>query len=396
MRVTIYQEPAGAGIGGSELVVATMATALRERHTVRILHHHQALTRARLEAFSGCELDGVELRQLPPVTEGWFPAGASVRGLRAGYRAWKAGAVRGCDLFVTSTHNLPPFCPDVPGVLYVLFPGPDRAKFWPWNAPPARGLGAVKQRVVRLLHDRMWRERFAGYPVRLADSQFSVDWTQQYWGVAADVLYPPVVLPERAPAPKQNRIVVLGRFAPNKRQADLVRLFRERVAPRLPEWELVCVGSAGTSESDRAYFEHARVEAGGAPVRFVTDATREQLTAELAAAKLFWHATGLGIDARADPFAVEHFGIATVEAMAAGCVPLVPDRGGQPEIVRHGTDGFLCGAVSELGDRAIELAGDEPLRERLARSAWARAEEFGRERFVSRFRALLRPLTGDS
>lgn len=395
MRVTIYQEPAGAGIGGSELVVAAMASVLRERHTVRLLHHHAALTRERLEAFAGVELDGVELCRLEPEANGWFPAGASLRGLRAGYRAWKAGAVRGCDLFVTSTHNLPPFCPDAPGVLYVLFPGPDRAKFWPWSAPPARGAGRLKQRLVRGLHTRLWRERFAGYRVRLADSRFSADWTQRYWNVAPDVLYPPVVLPDRAAGAKRDRIVVLGRFAPNKRQAELVRLFRERVAPRRPGWELVCVGSVGSSDPDRAYFERARAEAGTAPVRFVTDASRAELCAELAAGKLFWHATGLGIDPEVDPFAVEHFGIATVEAMAAGCVPLVPDRGGQPEIVRHGEDGYLCGALDELGERALELAADDGRRERLAAAAVARAGAFGRDRFVSRFKALLRPVAGE-
>lgn len=394
MRVTIYQEPAGAGIGGSELVVAAMAATLRGRHTVRLVHHHAGLTRERLEGFAGVELDGVEFRHLPPVTAGWFPAGASVRRLRAGYRAWKAEAVQGCDLFITSTHNLPPFCPDAPGVLYVLFPGPDRAKFWPWNAPPARGFGRVKQRFVRLLHDRLWRERFAGYRVRLSDSQFTADWTDRYWSVGTDVLYPPVVLPGGPPAAPRDRIVVLGRFTAPKRQADLVRLFRERVAPRLPGWELVCVGSVGSAPADREYFDRVQAAAAGGPVRLVTDATRAELWAELSAGKLFWHAVGLGADADPDPFAAEHFGIATVEAMAAGCVPLVPNRGGQPEIVRHGETGFLCDELDELAARACELATAEPLRERLAAAARARAVEFGRDRFVARFKDLLQPVSG--
>ena len=36
----------------------------------------------------------------------------------------------------------------------------------------------------------------------------------------------------------------------------------------------------------------------------------------------------------------EHFGITTVEAMAAGCVPVVIDKADQREIVRHVTDGY--------------------------------------------------------
>jgi len=37
---------------------------------------------------------------------------------------------------------------------------------------------------------------------------------------------------------------------------------------------------------------------------------------------------------------LEHFGITTVEAMAAGCVPLVYDSGGQAEIVSSGYNGY--------------------------------------------------------
>ncbi len=36
-------------------------------------------------------------------------------------------------------------------------------------------------------------------------------------------------------------------------------------------------------------------------------------------------------------------GMTTPEAMSAGCVPVVIRKGGQPEIVRHGLDGFLWG-----------------------------------------------------
>jgi glycosyltransferase involved in cell wall biosynthesis len=81
-------------------------------------------------------------------------------------------------------------------------------------------------------------------------------------------------------------------------------------------------------------------------------------------AAVFWSATGYGEDARA-PWASEHFGMTTAEAMAGGCVPVVIDRAGQRETVRDGVDGFRWSTPEELFARTVQLAGDEPLRERL-------------------------------
>jgi glycosyltransferase involved in cell wall biosynthesis len=107
----------------------------------------------------------------------------------------------------------------------------------------------------------------------------------------------------------------------------------------------------------------------------------------LAGAKVFWHAAGFGVDPLAEPHRLEHFGIATVEAMAAGCVPVVPNLGGQPEIVRPGEDGFLCGSVEELADVTLKLAADDVLMRKLAASA--RERRFGRERFADEIVAAL-------
>ena len=113
---------------------------------------------------------------------------------------------------------------------------------WPWNAR-----GGPRTRMHQWAHERHWRRRFAGYDVKLANSRFTADWTRAYWGAACDVLHPPVnvTVPD---GPKRDVIAALGRFTPFKRQLDLVRAFRDRVSPRLPGWELVCVGTVGQIE----------------------------------------------------------------------------------------------------------------------------------------------------
>src|SRR5262249_31745169 len=80
----------------------------------------------------------------------------------------------------------------------------------------------------------------------------------------------------------------------------------------------------------------------------------------------------------------EHFGIVTVEAMAAGCVPVVVNKGGQREIVQHGVNGFLWNTLEELKGYTQLLARDEPLWARLSDAARLRARDFSREGFRRR------------
>ena len=72
--------------------------------------------------------------------------------------------------------------------------------------------------------------------------------------------------------------------------------------------------------------------------------------------------------------------------MAAGCVPIVINRGGQREIVEHGVTGFLWNTLDELKRYTLLVARDPALRSRVAEAARQRAACFTPERFVARFR----------
>ncbi len=78
--------------------------------------------------------------------------------------------------------------------------------------------------------------------------------------------------------------------------------------------------------------------------------------------------------------------------MGAGCVPVVINKGGQPEIVEHGVSGFLWNTLEELNDYTRLLMRDEELRRQMSEAAKGRAAHFSREKFVQRFMKLLRPL----
>jgi glycosyltransferase involved in cell wall biosynthesis len=154
-----------------------------------------------------------------------------------------------------------------------------------------------------------------------------------------------------------------------------------------------CVGGLGDSDADRAYFRAVEGAAAGAPVELTTNAPRGRLRAELGRSRVFWHA--MGLDAPA-PHLEEHFGIATVEAMAAGCVPVVPARGGQPEIVTDGETGYLCREVGEYATRTAELAAHPARAARMAAAARDAAARFARPVFVGRMMSLISAACGDA
>jgi glycosyltransferase involved in cell wall biosynthesis len=74
-----------------------------------------------------------------------------------------------------------------------------------------------------------------------------------------------------------------------------------------------------------------------------------------------------------------------VEAMAAGCVPVVINKGGQSEIVEHGISGFVWETLEELKNYTARLISDDNLRLQMSAAARTRAQMFSREMFLKRF-----------
>ena len=89
------------------------------------------------------------------------------------------------------------------------------------------------------------------------------------------------------------------------------------------------------------------------------------------------------IDILLMPSRSEGFGLTAVEGMARGCVLVVTDTGGLPEVVRDGVDGLLHKPedVEDLAEKIKMVVGDRELMKKLSDNAIKRARDFSRERY---------------
>ncbi len=209
-----------------------------------------------------------------------------------------------------------------------------------------------------------YHERVERIDRLLAVSNFTRGFVRQLWGRDSTTLYPPcpIDLYKHLPGPKEDLVITVGRISPEKRMDLFVQMARS-----LPEIKFAIIGSA-TVESE-SYLRRLR-DAAPSNVAFVIAPLRK-VRDMLGRAKLYVHCARN-----------EHFGITIVEAMAAGCVPVVHDSGGPREIVTDDVGyrwTFPANAVSQIS----ALVKDEISRTEMSDRCRSRAEMFRPEAFES-------------
>ncbi len=239
------------------------------------------------------------------------------------------------------------------------------------------------------------------YSAIWANSRFTQRWIARYWQQPSELLYPPVAVEtfavDEAALRKQPQILSVGRFFAghhNKKHLLLIRAFREMVDAGLLGWTLHLAGGTNEEAQHQDYLAQIRAAASGYPIAIHPDLTFKELAQLYQSSALYWHASGADEDEDAAPQKVEHFGLTTVEAMAAGCVPVVIGKGGQPEIVEHGQSGFLWQTPSELKRQTQQLIADPSLRREMSLVASARAQHFDQRHFEEQAALLVEKIVG--
>lgn len=206
--------------------------------------------------------------------------------------------------------------------------------------------------------------------------------------IPAKVIYPPVASDEFHSGRKENFIVSVGRFNGHwntKKQDVMIRVFFEMMKNKnLAGWKLVLAG--GMLPEDAGHVEKLKNMARGYPVTIIPNAPFEKIRSLYGKARLYWHAAGFE---ETRPEYMEHFGISTVEAMAAGCIPVVFAGGGQEEIITDGVNGYTWKTKKEFIDKTMTaMKKGTTLQEKIVQ----RAKYFSKSVFCKAFDALLKSL----
>lgn len=224
----------------------------------------------------------------------------------------------------------------------------------------------------------------------VCNSFFTKRFIDREFGIDSTVIYPPIEVERFKANKKENIILSVGRFSQlmqAKNQQILIQVFRKMIDSGVTGWRLILAG--GTDIGGKDYFNKLNSISENYPIEFFENPNFSVLVGLYGRAKIFWSASGLGIDEEKEPERVEHFGITTVEAMAAGCVPLVVGKGGQGEIVEKEKNGFLWQGEEELEKLTFRLIGDEGLLRKIASQSIERSREFSKENFCRKFAKLI-------
>lgn len=224
--------------------------------------------------------------------------------------------------------------------------------------------------------------KFARINKVICNSEFTKKVIDREYGTKSTVLYPPVNIATSKNEKKENIILFVGRYSQlqqAKGQDVLVDTFVKMCKRGLSSWKLVLIG--GSNVGGRDYVKDLKAAVKGYPIEILENLPYKRMVDYYNKAKLFWSASGFGIDEEVTPEKVEHFGITVVEAMAAGCVPLVLAKGGHKEIIKDQTDGILWNTTEELISQTLELTEDERRREEIGKKAREKAGTFSEGKF---------------
>lgn len=165
---------------------------------------------------------------------------------------------------------------------------------------------------------------------------------------------PPPGAPEPADPRDEVHIVAVGRLAPRKQPVRLLRLLqaaRARVPARIPMRATIVGDGPARGQMERFVARHGMGDWVSLPGRY----TREQIAKVLESADVF-----------VAPAPRESFGIAALEARAAGVPVVARTQSGVADFVKDGTEGLLGRTLGDLARAVARLCAEPGLRASIA------------------------------
>jgi glycosyltransferase involved in cell wall biosynthesis len=317
--------------GGAEKLALAMAKALKELGHSVDLYVIEATDWSRVERLTSCNRQVVDREYvLPPFKSfptiysrllHWF--GRDVIGHHIVKR-------RNYDLVIISKQILVPTFADVvymhfpdflPGFDYLYYP--ERYLYNTMLRIYSRPPELVTRTLISLFKSISYK------PLILTNSRFSKSIIERFLNVKTIVLYPPVSIEKYLTLSKykdrENIIVTISRIERIKNLDIVIDIAKE-----VKEAKFIILGSMQSNSYYAHLMRRIRMLNLEDKIKVLVNASEELKMEILKKAKVYLH-----------PVKYEHFGIAIIEAMAAGLVPVVHRSGGPwTDIIEFGKYGF--------------------------------------------------------
>ncbi|RLD37109.1 MAG: hypothetical protein DRI74_07575 [Bacteroidetes bacterium] len=199
----------------------------------------------------------------------------------------------------------------------------------------------------------------------LTNSSFSSEALKSIYSLEPKVIYPPVNLDKFCPfSKKEDLIVSVGRFVPNKKYEILIKAFS-----KVNNGKCIIIGSVKNKTSLK-YLKRIKKLINylklNHKINLITNCPYSILQGILSRAKIYVHCAPS-----------EYFGISVVEAMASGCVPIVYQSGGPyTDIINYGEYGFSFKKIYELTSKINLLLNNDHLYKEFKEKAIQRSKTF--------------------
>jgi GT2 family glycosyltransferase/glycosyltransferase involved in cell wall biosynthesis/tetratricopeptide (TPR) repeat protein len=250
--------------------------------------------------------------------------------------------------FVMGNEIVPPVPPIAAANLFHLqFP-------FPW-----RNVGAYNFELLSL------------YEAIIVNSEFTKKWASKRIGEVGLrnpppilMLHPPirVIKPSDSSLRQQRQglhLITVGRFftgGHSKRQDIFLDILDRARQLSTAQITATLVGSVHSEEMSRNYYTQVKLRAESMQgVEILVDGSEEELASALSSADIYVHCAGFDVMEQCNPEAMEHFGMSIVEALTAGCVPLVYGAGGPVEIIQRSGCGFCYQSVEQAARLVVSL-----------------------------------------
>jgi glycosyltransferase involved in cell wall biosynthesis len=211
--------------------------------------------------------------------------------------------------------------------------------------------GTIKRKLYLWLFKRWVEQGIDKLDMVFCNSNYTKEAIHRYWkshGVKDPiVVYPPVNLDkfwsDKPIAQRRKRVTYVARFISAKRHEIMKRL-----ATDLPAYEFVSIG--GLIDAEKTYFN--KLQENLPPnYSLMTNLPGPQLLDVLHNSRIYVHL-----------MEGEHFGIAPIQGLAAGCVTIVHNSGGMKEFI---PDEFRWETYADLEAKIVKYMEDES-----AKASW--------------------------